>query len=88
MNNKIGEVVGFGVFNFNDSDVRKLINKHFIKTESCNYVDKEGKVILKEHENIEKVVIAQNNVCPNVKLEVLADVYDSGKLSNFRIKGE
>jgi hypothetical protein len=84
---KIGEVVGVGVFNFNDSIIRKLINKHFIKTESCNYVDKEGKLILKEHENIENVVIAQNNVCSNVKMEVVADVFDNGKLSNFRIKG-
>jgi hypothetical protein len=82
---KIGSFIGSGTINFDLKPQRKCVNKHFLGQENCNIMSDSGEILPLEHDNMNKVVESQNNLCSNYFLNVEADLLDNGELVNFRI---
>ena len=71
--------------NFNRELVNRIINMYYLNSPYCNIVNDNGIIVEIEHEHMVKLKEAQNNFCENVTLNLLADVDENGKLSNFRL---
>ena len=82
----IGSIKTVVSANFNRETVNTIINMYYLNSPYCNIVNDNGFIVEIEHEHMEKLKEAQNNFCENVTLNLLADVDENGKLSNFRLE--
>ncbi len=87
MENKILNTIETEItVSFSASEIRRILNLHYLGNENCNEVNEDGKIVPIKHRNSEKLNMAQLNVCPNIKVGMIANVFCDGTLGNIRVK--
>lgn len=83
---KVGEVSTTVTGYFHREGMNKLLNLHWLGSESANYVADDNHTILrKDHPDIEKLVAAQYRLSHGFSASVVVDLYADGTTSNPRI---
>ena len=70
---------------FDRQGIMSLLNLHWLGTEHCNTVNSEGQIVPLEHEHMEELQEAHNNISTLRQVYVAADLYSDGSLRNLRI---
>ena len=73
------------VAEFNRDDIQKPLNLYYLGSEACNYVNEEGIIVAKEHENRYLLEEKARNIFNHISLDIEADLTDEGTLVNFRV---
>lgn len=81
---KVGELKAYADARFFREDMNKMINLYWLGTEFAAE-ERNGKIELLEHPNMENVKVAQYNICPNITIEIVVDLYSDGSKGNIRI---
>jgi hypothetical protein len=65
-------------------EAEKILNLHHIHSETCNYIDENGVIVGKEHENMKKLEDSHWRMNTTQGVEVLFDMFEDGSFGNFR----
>lgn len=84
--NIIGKVSGAGIITFDSTEQREIINLYFLGQKNCNEVNDQNEIVPVDHKNIDKVKDAHYNVSGQYHCVIDADLTDTGRLINLRIK--
>lgn len=83
----VGTVRSFAHGTFARDEMNVMVNRYWVNNEHAGvYNEKTNKIDLIDHPNVSKVVDAQNRICPNYQITILADVFSDGSIGNYRIE--
>lgn len=83
---KIGTFETTCSLHFDPEKLRKCINLYYLGQENCNEYNNDNEIVPIQHPRLNEVVKVQNNLCPNVRITIQADLDENGIFTNIRVK--